>query len=72
MTIPRDHKMGDIESPSIFKLEFSSDPARYVILQSVSTEKDPQIFLKGVEAKVFETANYRRNQSKYQFATRRI
>lgn len=36
VTIPRTHRPGALEAPSIWKLEFSEDPAKHVMLQSVS------------------------------------
>ena len=35
VAIPRDHQMGVLETPSIFKLEFRKDPARHVSLESI-------------------------------------
>jgi esterase/lipase superfamily enzyme len=35
VSLPRDHRAGQLETPSIIKLEFSSDPKRHVTLQSV-------------------------------------
>ena len=35
VSVPRDHRAGQLESPSIIKLEFSTDPKRHVALQSV-------------------------------------
>jgi esterase/lipase superfamily enzyme len=32
VSIPRDHRMGELESPSILKLQFSEDPARHIVL----------------------------------------
>ena len=34
--IPHDHRIGEIESPSIWKFEFSEDPSKHVMLQSIS------------------------------------
>ncbi|WZP01151.1 alpha/beta hydrolase (plasmid) [Isosphaeraceae bacterium EP7] len=36
VTIPRDHRLGVLESPSIFRLEFATDPARHVGLADVA------------------------------------
>lgn len=36
VTIPRTHVPGTIAAPSIFKLEFAEDPARHVVLQSIT------------------------------------
>ena len=32
VSIPRDHRMGELEAPSILKLEFSEDPAKHVVV----------------------------------------
>src|ERR1035438_3911387 len=36
VSIPRDHRMGELEAPSIFKLEFHEDPEKHVVLLQVS------------------------------------
>jgi esterase/lipase superfamily enzyme len=38
VSIPRDHRMGKLESPSILKLEFHEDPEKHIVLLSVATE----------------------------------
>lgn len=35
VSIPRDHRMGEIESPSILKLEFSENPDKHIMLKSL-------------------------------------
>ncbi|MEP1535755.1 MAG: alpha/beta hydrolase [Paracoccaceae bacterium] len=41
VTIPRTHTPGQFETPSVWKLEFTEDPAKHVMLQSVSpVDKD--------------------------------
>lgn len=41
VTIPRTHIPGALETPSVWKLEFSANPAKHVMLQSVSAlDKD--------------------------------
>src|SRR5262249_31372721 len=32
VSIPRDHRMGDLEGPSIFRLEFRSDPEKHIVV----------------------------------------
>jgi esterase/lipase superfamily enzyme len=32
VSIPRDHRMGELESPSIWRLEFREDPSKHVVL----------------------------------------
>ena len=36
VSIPHDHRIGEVESPSIWKFEFSEDPSKHVMLQSIS------------------------------------
>lgn len=36
VTVPDDHTPGQLETPSVWKLEFSPDPVRHVTLQSVT------------------------------------
>lgn len=41
VSIPHDHKIGHIESPSIWKFEFSEDPEKHIVLHSTTRiEKD--------------------------------
>jgi esterase/lipase superfamily enzyme len=35
VSIPRDHRLGELEKPSILKLEFREDPAKHVVLLGV-------------------------------------
>lgn len=35
VSIPRDHRMGEVERPSVWRFEFRENPARHVILRSV-------------------------------------
>ena len=35
VSIPHDHRVGEIESPSIWKFEFSEDPSKHLMLQKV-------------------------------------
>lgn len=51
VSIPRDHRMGALEAPSVWRLEFSNDPEHFVVLLSV-TEADQANFYKDVAAKV--------------------
>jgi len=36
VSIPRDHKMGELESPSVWKLEFREDPEKHVVVLDIS------------------------------------
>jgi esterase/lipase superfamily enzyme len=38
VSIPRDHRMGEIEAPSLWRLEFSENPARHVTVLSIEDE----------------------------------
>jgi esterase/lipase superfamily enzyme len=44
VSIPKSHEVGELESPSILRLEFSEDSARHVILQKVQPEPAEQFF----------------------------
>jgi len=44
ISIPRDHRMGDMEAPSIWKLEFRENSDKHVILQSVVIEPKDKFF----------------------------
>lgn len=55
VTIPRDHRMGEVEGPSIFKLEFSRDPEKQVVLKSVLPETDQQKFFANIAAQAKTT-----------------
>jgi esterase/lipase superfamily enzyme len=35
VTIPKDHRMGELETPSILKFEFGLDPEKHIILRSI-------------------------------------
>ena len=35
VTIPKDHRMGELETPSIFKLQFYEDPEKHITLPSL-------------------------------------
>jgi esterase/lipase superfamily enzyme/uncharacterized surface protein with fasciclin (FAS1) repeats len=37
VSIPRDHKMGELEAPSLLRLEFRNDPAKHVVLLSAQS-----------------------------------
>jgi esterase/lipase superfamily enzyme len=38
VSVPRAHEMGELEGPSILRLEFREDPTKHVVLQSVTEE----------------------------------
>lgn len=37
VSIPRDHRMGELESPSIWRLEFREDPEKHVVMLDIET-----------------------------------
>lgn len=44
VSIPRDHRMGELESPSIWRLEFREDPAKHVVLLSTAIASKDKFF----------------------------
>lgn len=44
VTIPLDHRMGELESPSVLRLEFRQDPAKHVILQKIEPRADDEFY----------------------------
>lgn len=54
VSIPRDHRMGEIESRSIWKLEFRDDPEKHVVVLDISTI-DKSSFFKKISKKVTES-----------------
>lgn len=44
VSIPRDHRMGELEAPSIWKLEFRQDPEKHVVLLDISVQDKDQYF----------------------------
>lgn len=51
VSIPRDHRMGALETPSAWRFEWSNDPDRFVVLLS-ATEMDKTRFFDDVAARV--------------------
>ncbi|MFL6291046.1 MAG: alpha/beta fold hydrolase [Thermoanaerobaculia bacterium] len=43
VSIPRDHRMGQVERPSIWKLEFRADPSKHMVLLGL-TPMPPNVF----------------------------
>jgi esterase/lipase superfamily enzyme len=56
VSIPRDHRMGDIERPSIWRLEFREDPEKHVVLLSL-LPKSEQEFYAELASKVQSSAS---------------
>jgi esterase/lipase superfamily enzyme len=44
VSIPRDHRMGELESPSIWRLEFREDPSAHVVLLSTEVYSKDKYF----------------------------
>lgn len=44
ISIPRDHRMGETETPSIWKLEFREDPAKHVVLLNATIQSKDEFF----------------------------
>lgn len=44
ISIPRDHRMGQLESPSLWRLEFRDDPAKHVVLLSAEVQDRDNYF----------------------------
>jgi esterase/lipase superfamily enzyme len=55
ISIPRVHKLGKLETPSILRLEFSPDPEKHIVLQEVRNLEE-SIFLERVAASVAKSA----------------
>ena len=62
VSIPRDHRMGALEAPSILRLEFRADPERHIVLLGTESRAESRFFddvtaaagrTKGKEAFVF-------------------
>ena len=44
VSIPKDHEVGELESPSVFRLEFSETPERHVVLLGVKPQEADEFF----------------------------
>ena len=44
ISIPRDHRMGQLESPSLWRLEFRDDPAKHVVVLSAEVQDRDNFF----------------------------
>jgi esterase/lipase superfamily enzyme len=40
VSIPRDHRLGELEGPSILRLEFRADPSRHIVLLNVRSQSE--------------------------------
>ena len=55
ISIPRDHRMGQLESPSLWRLEFREDPAKHVVLLSADVQ-DRENFLAALKTQIRASA----------------
>ncbi|MFH0771542.1 MAG: alpha/beta hydrolase [Candidatus Omnitrophota bacterium] len=55
VSIPSDHRMGELEAPSIWRLEFREDPEKHVVLLEVSAE-DKDSYFSEVASRVRESS----------------
>jgi esterase/lipase superfamily enzyme len=44
VSIPRDHRMGELEAPSLWRLEFREDPEKHVVLLDVLVRSKEEFF----------------------------
>ncbi len=54
VSIPRDHRMGELEKPSIWRFEFRENPEKHIVLLKVSL-RDKQSFFEELSARVVES-----------------
>lgn len=52
VTIPKDHRIGKIERPTILKLEFSEDPAKHITIMDNSLFEDNNEFIKHINNRI--------------------
>ena len=55
ISIPRDHRMGQLESPSLWRLEFRDDPAKHVVLLAADVQ-DRENFLAALKTQIRASA----------------
>src|SRR5450830_1369241 len=55
ISIPRDHRMGQLESPSLWRLEFRDDPAKHVVLLTAEVQ-DATTFYTALGAQIAGSA----------------
>jgi len=44
VSIPKEHEVGELESPSILRLEFNEDPEKHVVLMKVQREEPDEFY----------------------------
>ncbi len=52
VTIPNSHRPGDIETPSVWRLDFGVDPARHIVLKSITPSDDAAAFFADLNATI--------------------
>lgn len=57
VTIPPDHRVGQVDTPSIFKLEFVEDANKHVVLERVIRQDDKQSFFDGLRSTIDESTD---------------
>jgi esterase/lipase superfamily enzyme len=62
VSIPRDHRMGELEGPSIFRLEFRKNAEKYITLLSVNEEGQSFFF-----RKISDRINHSRSREMFVF-----
>ena len=55
ISIPRDHRMGQLESPSLWRLEFRDDPAKHVVLLDAVVQ-DRELFFAALKTQIRASA----------------
>src|SRR5262245_37856345 len=56
VSIPRDHRMGELEAPSIWRLQFREDPEKHVVLVSTKSEAASEFYAQ-IATRVAESAS---------------
>jgi esterase/lipase superfamily enzyme len=56
VSIPRDHRMGALEAPSILRLEFREDPRKHVVLLAVSPTPDENAYYDQIKSRVTQSS----------------
>ncbi|MBV9304391.1 MAG: alpha/beta fold hydrolase [Acidobacteriaceae bacterium] len=56
VSIPRGHKMGELEGPSILRLEFREDVAKHIVLMAAKQE-DERLFFSDISNRVEQSAH---------------
>lgn len=54
VSIPRDHRLGQLEQPSLWRMEFKADPEQHVVLLNVAPQARDE-FMAGIRARVAQS-----------------